>query len=373
MDKRQSLLQVKARALRRNKRIREKDFFERMYKFGKYSQVDLGDVLASLPRGLGVSHGAQRVDAVLDATLRQATMLRLELYQKMLREGVIYSYPCMAPGTQMDDAPQFASRHKVFQLLEIVSFKKKVLRTYDDKFKRRGELFCMVQFFGVWGSAGAEASTMDVHPLQDPCRVNFLSVAPWGSLDVGLRAWSQSVSDVSGCVEISSPSRPTSQFVITDRDCPVLLILQALRERGWAPSSTMTHYAHDGPKKFWSKNIGGKRFYLQCLLDVGRTLQLAGGLLRCDQVQDYYLLLLSGVSTEPGLRAIDYKKRLSGELCIAPGAPAASSSAVPEPAGLVILDADDGFGDMAPLPDASVGDPQDIKTSPVAHLGGSNT
>ena len=72
-------------------------------------------------------------------------------------------------------------------------------------------------------------------------------------------------------------------------------------------------------KRFLCDLRGGvtKKFYLQCLLDLERNLQLTT-MLPAYEPQSYYRCLLSGISAEPGLGEKAYLRMLKGESPLEP-------------------------------------------------------
>ncbi len=126
-----------------------------------------------------------------------------------------------------------------------------------------------------------------------------MDVMQWNSSDVlraELKLWTAQMSDVAGCVNLSGAAQAKPKFAITDAGAPELLLLEYLRDRGWAPGRrTRPHLLHRDPdgKVFSLRLDRSNTLYLQCLVALDDLCAKGLAQLHINQALSYYRAILA--------------------------------------------------------------------------------
>jgi hypothetical protein len=180
---------------------------------------------------------------------------------------------------------------KVFQLLGI-DVVQKLVKTFRDKVVRK--LGAVSQPWVIWNWDGnIDCNVLSVFKLEDVGEIDLLQILT--SNDVRrsqIRCWRQALSDVEGCIELCSSTVVAPTMSLKAKDVPILCLVDALTEAGYAAVRHTTFHRPNGPLEYDERNIVNRRYYLQCVL---ASLDLwRGGAEPFDSVQcqTFYMLLL---------------------------------------------------------------------------------
>ena len=117
-------------------------------------------------------------------------------------------------------------------------------------------------------------------------------------------------SDVSGCLCLMQPAILQTTLALNSPKIPVLSLLDALHQQGFAGRDQGVLHQHANFKNYDERNIVAKRAYLQCVLAMQSILPKAGSF-PSGEPQSFYMLLLRGRTVAPGQGAKEYKKQLA--------------------------------------------------------------
>lgn len=226
----------------------------------------------------------------------------------VLEPGCMISAP--ASGQEGEQSFQF------FQVLALES-RPVLVKTFaaEDEDSGQGLYEITVQPLERWGSEmDSEAMCQqdqchDVFPVVDPCLTDVLAVC--GGLENRhlWRRWQVGDSDVSGCLCLMQPAILQTTLALNSPKIPVLSLLDALHQQGFAGRDQGVLHQHANFKNYDERNIVAKRAYLQCVLAMQSILPKAGSF-PSGEPQSFYMLLLRGRTVAPGQGAKEYKKQL---------------------------------------------------------------
>ena len=165
----------------------------------------------------------------------------------------------------------------------------------------------------------------------------------WSNITSNMRRWDMSISDVAGCLDLSSPRPADSCFKLEDVKCPVYHLVGELAKLGWRP--VMHTVVHDdtapASRQMDGRTALSRRTYYQVLLDLPKYTKLSKTI-PSDQPILFYVCLMKGLSTKPGLGNIVYKDLLAfngadDDVLAIGGSSDAPALTADEPSDLVIV------------------------------------
>ena len=123
---------------------------------------------------------------------------------------------------------------------------------------------------------------MDVTDIQDTTQltifeslterscIDLVDIAPWSFLRDHLRSWDTAESSIKGCITLRLPHFVRCTLPLTDKSCPVMLLLTHLVQLGYTPHmKKVVHSASTTAKLLDNRDLRNSRLYLQCVLASG--------------------------------------------------------------------------------------------------------
>ena len=168
--------------------------------------------------------------------------------------------------------------------------------------KRSGNLMCSLQPLEVWSlahrdgvAADAIPDSIDVFPLEEPARLDLLGLT---GLDLAItqkiHVWTSEPSDVDGCIALKGPQLARPPCDPMDAKAPVLVVLVALRTKGWVGVRRLCRHVGDGDEvlEYDSRAVQSKLAYLQVVLSLPALVAQGCTNIPSNQPQSYYKCLL---------------------------------------------------------------------------------
>lgn len=263
------------------KRMKDKAFYRHVFRVSSECFVDWAGIhVGATRRGEVVAEGPPRFDRGIFQNLPQARIctLQAEYLQAVLSQhGLGYYKLLLGSGTV------------VYHVLHAVSASKKYVKT--GYAKSRVGVYYLVQkqeFF--------KGSVSAVYPFEDPEKLDLLTLAPFDVLMESLHVCTVTLSDVGGCMDITSETQAKYRLGphgVLAEDCPEVIVMQAAVDAGWMPGQRRaSHLSTEGPPATFLQHGASVKWYLQVLLSLPSL--RAKGLERVElrHPQSYYRLLL---------------------------------------------------------------------------------
>jgi hypothetical protein len=172
-----------------------------------------------------------------------------------------------------------------------------------------------VQPVEIWNAhhclANGIPQELNVFALADPCMIDIISlVADDNVLDRSRwLTWEAADSDLEGCIALRNSSPLSTKCKLNDKTCPILSLLDCLREQGFESRSCKVQHKEGEAKIYDRRQLMRSRPYLQCVVSLP---ELNGIEFPSGHVQAFYELLLRTREMPPlGLSAKEYKLRLA--------------------------------------------------------------
>ena len=224
----------------------DRQFFEKVYKLE--DDGDDWEALLKEARGNGDGDGGG-VDGGGDdgAPKDYVTKTRQEYLRGVLRPEHYFSVPITHTDIDAEGCLQDVVRPSHFQILSVLhgSKRPKVIDKvcYDDEDRARAApLSVGVRHLDTW------STTSDVHRScyfsADPTFMNVFDLGNWNRLFKELTHWETQLSDAVGCVDLVNPTLASSHLALEDPECPVLMLLERLRELKWIPFKSRCAIRH---------------------------------------------------------------------------------------------------------------------------------
>ena len=152
----------------------------------------------------------------------------------------------------------------------------------------------------------------------DPHWVESTDLAPFGTISRDMVQWQPVLPSEShvGCQALSDSIRALPKYAaLTDASAPTVSVLRDLRRQGWQqnPAGRTVHdrtSLENNTRLCDSRGGVSIKFYVQCLLDLPKSLSLTPTL-PSNECQAFFKCILSGYATVPGLGAEHYLDLLS--------------------------------------------------------------
>lgn len=353
-DRPSSILRVcKGKKALQNRRLKRLDLEDRVYtmsQFWNFKIEDMAPVEYDEDKGDEDPDGRpeeEHVDAEEDEADTDGNGKLLEDYYKGLLSSKIGCFFSL-----LDDE----GSHKPFQLL---GYKQVVSLVKTHRKAKKYVIKLSIMWLEVWRARLEEMpQSMDVFECEDPEHVDLYR---WVSaLDDRrkLHLWSEAPSDTEGCVRLITPEVAVPKISLSSTVCPVLCLLDALKEKGFeCVERTITHKPEVADKLLDIRNLSKRRYYFQAVLSMAALWARGVTEFKSGHASYYYLLLLG--NRLDGLTKDNWRKRvaeLQGDVDI---------DALKRPAKLLRADpgiaGDEGIAAGVGLPepgaDAIAGDP----------------
>ena len=141
---------------------------------------------------------------------------------------------------------------KVFQVIHKNAGRRRIrtiptIKSLSDK-SETAKLALFVQPLSVWSAESEENGPLHVLADCDPYWVVPDDLAPFGVLQSRLLAWGGvQPSSTAGCQALADCTRAIPLMPLTDKDCPTVLVLRALKHAGWRqnPRGRVLHNAEN--------------------------------------------------------------------------------------------------------------------------------
>ena len=287
-------------------RMTTKNFFCRIYRQDDWALQDWSYYLKEHKPGMVIVPSPAREPW-------QVEMCR-EYLAAVFKPLVYYSLPRVQEALADDGQLAVASSDLMFQVIKVHTGKSRthVIPTVESITDKSiiAKLALQIQTFTVRLEL-AEQGQRHIYADSDPYWVESLDLAPFGVLRQQLHVW-QTVgpSDQPGCQMVCDKTEAAPRCALTDPEAPVILVLKELNARHWkqSPSGKVTHDAASLANETLlcdSRDALTKKAYLQCLLDLPRTLSLTP-FLPSNEPQAFYRCILAGHAEHPGRGAKHY-------------------------------------------------------------------
>ena len=326
-------------------RMDDKTFYARFYRTDDKSLEDWSPLVRSVDLAKPVvAAPAER------PTMRQTNdaAMKKEYYRAVFKPDHYYSIRRRVERMGEAGEPVMEHATEFFQVIKVHEGSSRIhiintVESVEDKAENAPFALC-IQMLDVWREADDSR-----HVYADSDQVWALpeDLGHWLEIAEGQMQLWQTVraSEFDGCQCLSSPGSAEPVLALTDAACPTHMVVRELRNRGWKSLNRQLTHTTANSTTLICNNNGGVRikFYLQCLVDLDRSLTLTSAL-PTHQPQAYYRLLLMGKMTEPYLGDKAYKALVAGR--DVPAIADAPGPELPAPAPVAAL----GGGDEMVLP-----------------------
>lgn len=135
-----------------------------------------------------------------------------------------------------------------FQVLKLHTGREKLVNTGNEMDLRD---VASVLVHDIWRQSGQALGgelpgTLTVCPQLAPVPMVVWSLCEtFGIFRDSLKQWSPKVSDTEGCWDLHDPTGVFDGYDTTSDDCPVILMLEELRNRGWVPRDGLVKHTLD--------------------------------------------------------------------------------------------------------------------------------
>ena len=271
------------------------NFFARIYRLDESSQANWAPFITR-PGIVTVPGVTETVTEELAREYTTALFKPLEYYRLEKAKEEL--------GT--DGSIVMVSDNMNFQVLKINKGRSRthVIPTFQSRQQKSmvSKLALYVQPLATWQDI-TESGEIHVYAADDPywCEprdiANFTDMRQklqiCRSVTASTHAQCQALGDIQQCKPEYS--------ALTDSQCPTLVVLQALKQLGWKqrPSGICLHEANNQMVKLCDSRGGvASKFYLQCLLDLPRSLTFSSRI-PSNCRQSFYKCILAGKVTNP--------------------------------------------------------------------------
>jgi len=296
------------------KRMPDNEAFGRIYREGASSEVNWSNIVSRM-----------QVHAVATEDVGTLEASQNEYLRSQVKPGDNYGFDLPgqdAEGGSVAIVPWSQEPHLNFRLLGMQHGKKRahVMPTVDDPedISKVASLAWHVQF-QTRRSRGEDedplpAATLEVYEDGDPQWVRPRDLASFDTLQTQLMVYRKELeSQVKGCLLLSDRHLARPMQALMDKDCPVLILVQQLRRKGWKAVDRKIVHENTTVAPFDSEEATRKKKYFQCLWVLDQVMPLTTALPSREPVA-YYELLLHGLRAEPGKQAKEYQLVVNREL-----------------------------------------------------------
>ena len=156
--------------------------------------------------------------------------------------------------------------------------------------------------------------SLEVFDSGDPMWVRPRDMAPFEDLQTKLTEYRHvEASPVEGCVVLSDPHLARPHHALMDKDCPVMVLIQQLKRKGWSSTDHQIVHTTTQLGEFDCVEATKFRTYFQCLWTLPTILPLTSAFPSRQPIA-YYRLLLRGLRSEPYKQAKEYQVVLNADL-----------------------------------------------------------
>ena len=185
--------------------------------------------------------------------------------------------------------------HRGRQAFQLLSIEQKTLRlhTYATRAEPSMALQLRVQPFETWEGVEEDASRMHIFPVEGTRKIDALQlVGEDPNARHGIFKWQVARSAVEGCQDLINPVPADPNIQLSDRQVPILCLLDALNARGWIGTPALCTHGANTPKLFDNRKPLSKRAYFQSLLVLDELMSKGAQEYDSSGTQAFYQLLM---------------------------------------------------------------------------------
>jgi len=303
----------KKRSKWRCKRMTDTEAFEQIYREGKASEVNWSSIVTRMDL-----HHVETDKATSSEAARN------EYLRAQVQPGTSYGIEVPPPrAADSHAAPQSTVAPSVhFRLLASAHGHSRAhtMPTVEDQedVSKTAPLAWHVQFHQrrdpCEGEPAVPEGVVEVFDDGEPQWVRPCSMCSFDQMQTSLMEFrTEQDSPVQGCTWLSDPHLARPHMALTDKDCPVITLIQQLKRAGWIVSESAVVHANTRVGLFDGAEATRFRGYYQCLLNLPKVLTLTKEL-PSRAPMAYYTLLLRGIPAMPYQSAHYYQCIVNTEL-----------------------------------------------------------
>jgi hypothetical protein len=274
-------------------RMQQKAFWERVYRMDSLASVDWSPFVS---KPGCVTDDSEALVLVKESWVEE---LVREYCSLVFHPLTYYSFP--ETREVMDGSGTLVKKTstRVFQVIRTNKLQSRthVLPTWR-KEKDTAKLSLNVLPLAIWSQE--DSGRCHVYADSDPYWCVPLDLCSFTILRTELRRSSnvQASESCGQCQVLSDFVEAQPNLPLCDKNCPTLVVLQALKRMGWK-QNPLTPCIHDASMVKLCDTRGGtnRKVYYQCLLDLPRTLALTS-VMPSNASQTYYRCLMAGKQVE---------------------------------------------------------------------------
>ena len=287
-------------------------FYKRFYREDEQSELNWSTI--------AVPPGPER-PVIPERASSSAEQLHNEYMNALVQPGNHYSVQQEVPASS-DDAEATPKQEEVhFKLINVVTAQTRPHTMHTVTSADEVEQFAPVAWEIVREARVPTVPTENAPLGHALLSYNLLSewTRPWSIADFEafnktLRVWQRSEPSTTlvACTQLSEPERARIRFPVLDDRCPVLAIVQHLKNHGWsAIQGAITHTTNEVGAFDATEALRQKR-YLQTVCKIDHCMPLTSAI-PSRQVIHFYDCLLRGIAVEPNLPNAHYAMVLNSQ------------------------------------------------------------
>jgi len=297
------ILQTQKRYRFRVKRIKFQALLRRVYREDDKAKENWSSILTRVPleRPVHVDSGDS------------STQLETEYFASVITPHSNFAVDHTVGRPQEDGSEKRETQRDYFTVINVAHARRRPHLVHTvaaaDETEHNAPFAMEVQLMERWylPEGGGLDEVIRVFPQDDPEWVLPCRIAPFDSFVRFLLRFDNSEPDDESPAILTWTGcrRALPPVPLTDPRCPTLALIGALKQQGWEKSEgTVVHTAllpTGGHAPYDGRLAVKHKFYYQVLLQLSKTLPLAGGTVPSQQPQAFYKLLLRGERAVPYL------------------------------------------------------------------------
>ena len=297
----------------KSRKMDDKKAFEAIYREGKPTEVNWSTVVSRMGLHHVNTESATTTEGVQNEYLRAIVAVG-NAYGVQAEQS-------QAAGSHAAPQPQEES-HVHFRVLDIAHGHSRAhtMPTVDDAedVSKVAAIAWQVQFQQL-RTRGDDESALPEHVVEvfddgEPQWIRPRTVASFECIQQQLMEYRRvEPSPLQGCVWLSDSHHALPKQALTDKDCPVLTLVQHLKRRGWLPAERQVVHHDATVGVFDCVEATRYRGYFQCLVSLPTVMNLTREL-PSRAPMAYYNLLRHGIRAQPYQSAKDYQAIVNREL-----------------------------------------------------------
>ena len=295
------ILQSTRKLIWRPRRIKTKQFLERVYRMDAMAEVDWSTVC----RRIHAPGQGPAPQARVPARDKKTQDLHIEYLLSVMKPLQWYTVETPKAGMDEDGNPEEVVEHQHFQVLNIITSKSRphlmpTIESHDDV-AMINSFAALIQEVTPKPDIVFEGGGVVVFPDSEPLWKRLQDLGPFHVVRRSLTHYQQTGASAehAGCVALRQPVRALPMHPVTDMRCPALSMLAALYRAGWRNvEGRVVHTTLDVGPMDGREAVRMKPYYV-VLLQLPVCLPLTSSI-PSDQPLLFYKLLLAGTAVEPG-------------------------------------------------------------------------